>query len=59
MAYHRDIGIMGMDVNVTLGRPGFRINKRRGKTGKVPLRHRITKEETAQFMKDNFDTVIE
>ena len=59
MVYHRDIGIMGFAVNVTLERAGFRVNKRRGKKGKVPNRHRITMEETEKFMEDNFKTTIE
>jgi len=59
MIYHREVGIMGLDVNITLGRAGFRINRRRGKTGRVPNRHRITKEETEKFMEDNFKTIIE
>ena len=59
MVYYRDIGIMGLDVSVTLERAGFRINKRKRKKGKVPLRHRITKEETEKFMEDNFNIIIE
>jgi len=43
--YNPEIGIMGMDVCVTLERPGFRIKKRRMKPRKVGKKHRIQKEE--------------
>ncbi len=58
IVYQREIGIIGLDVSVTLARAGFRVNRRR-KKGRVPNRHRITKEETEQFMKDNFNTITE
>ena len=43
--YDPDIGIMGMDVCVTLSRPGFRIAKRMIKPKKIGKKHRISKEE--------------
>jgi len=43
--YDPEIGIVGMDVCVTLERPGFRIKKRRIKPRKVGKKHRISKEE--------------
>lgn len=58
MEYMADVGIMGLEVCVTLTRAGLKIGERKIKRGKVPLRHRITKEETAQFMMEKFGTKI-
>jgi len=59
MTYQRDIGIKGLDVCVTLTRPGIRVSKRKISVGKTPKRHKISREETAQFMRENFNTKIE
>jgi|TARA_B100001964_G_C14000171_1_gene494626 large subunit ribosomal protein L5 len=53
--YDPDIGIMGLEVCLTLERPGFRIKKRKIKRRKIPIKHRITKEEAIDYMKKNFD----
>jgi len=58
MAYNRDIGILGLEVCVTLWRAGKRITERKIKNGRIPKRHRITKEETIEFIKQNFKTEI-
>ena len=55
MKYDPDIGILGMNVSVTFEKPGYRINRRKIQNHKVPNRHRITKEETMQYMKENFN----
>lgn len=57
--YQRDIGIIGLDVCVTLTRPGLRVCKRKISVGKIPKRHRISRDETAQFIRENFNTKIE
>jgi len=56
--YDPEIGIFGMDVNVVFKRPGYRVARRRLKRAKVPQRHRITREEAMQFMRDNFNLNI-
>lgn len=56
--YQRDIGILGFDVVATLKRKGFRISKRRRAKAKIPLRHKINKEETIKFFVDNFNIKI-
>lgn len=43
--YDPEIGIVGMDVCVTLERPGFRIKNKRIRPRKVGKNHRIKKEE--------------
>ena len=56
MEYQRDIGIMGLDVTVVFKRAGRRVGIRKIKTGKVPARQRINKEEIIKFMEENFQT---
>ncbi|MFH0798098.1 MAG: 50S ribosomal protein L5 [Candidatus Woesearchaeota archaeon] len=52
--YNMDIGIIGLEIAVTLNRPGFRIKKRKIKAKRIPRRHRISKEEAMNFIKDKF-----
>ena len=56
MEYQRDIGIMGLDVTVVFKRAGRRVGIRKIKTGKIPIRQRISKEEIIKFMEENFQT---
>ncbi len=49
--YDPDIGIFGMDVCVVLKRRGYRVAKRRRCRSKVGSRHRITKEETVEWLR--------
>ncbi len=53
--YDPEIGIMGLQACVTLERPGFRIRKRKIKQKKVPLKHRIKKQEAIEFMKKKYN----
>ena len=52
--YDPKIGIMGLQVCVTLERPGFRIKRRRIMTRKIPPRHRISRQEAIDFMSKSF-----
>lgn len=58
MAYNREIGILGLEVCATLSRAGKRITEKRLNMGRIPKRHRITKEETVEFIIKNFNTEI-
>jgi large subunit ribosomal protein L5 len=49
--YDPDIGIFGMDVCVVLKRRGYRVAKRRRCRAKVGKSHRITKEETIEWLR--------
>lgn len=57
--YDPKIGIMGLEVCVTLERPGYRIKRRRLLPRKIPTRHRISKQEAISFMANNFNTKVE
>ena len=52
--YSTEIGMFGLDVAVTLARPGYRIKYRRLKKKKIPKEHRISKEEAMEFIKKEF-----
>ena len=54
--YQRDIGIRGLDVTVTFKRAGKRIKLKKTKTGHVPKKQNISKEEIIKFMGENFKT---
>jgi|TARA_B100002003_G_C14103989_1_gene530984 large subunit ribosomal protein L5 len=56
--YDPDIGIMGLQVCITLERPGFRIKRRNFQRKKIPLSHKIKKEEAIDFMQKNFNVKI-
>ena len=43
--YDPKIGIMGLEVCVTLERPGYRIKRRRLLARKIPARHRVSRQE--------------
>jgi len=56
--YDPEIGIIGLQVCLTLERPGFRIKRRRlGKT-KIGNSHQIKKEDAIEYMKTKFNVVI-
>jgi len=59
MRYDPDIGIFGMNVAVTFEKPGYRIKRRRIQHKKIPNKHQVTKEETMEFMKQEFHVNIE
>ena len=51
VSYDPDVGIFGMDVCVSLRRRGYRVARRRRAKAKVGKDHRITREETIEFLK--------
>jgi large subunit ribosomal protein L5 len=57
--YDPDVGILGMDVAVTLTRPGYRIKDRRLRPGKIGHNHRIKPEESVEWVKKEFGVKIE
>jgi large subunit ribosomal protein L5 len=56
--YDPQLGIKGFDVLVTLKKPGYRIKRRKiGKT-KIPLKHRVTKNDAIEFVKTKFGVEV-
>lgn len=56
--YDPKIGVLGLQVCVTLEKPGYRIKKRKIETKKIPIRHMISKEEAMNFMQKEFGIKI-
>jgi len=52
--YDPSIGLLGMDVCVTLERPGYRVKKRKLKKSKIGKKHIVTKEEAIEWLKQKF-----
>lgn len=50
--YDPEIGIFGMDICVSLSRPGYRVKKRRMKKTRIGSKHILTPEEAIIFVKE-------
>lgn len=57
--YDPDLGVMGLEMNITLERPGFRVKKRKLIKGKIGGKHLVSKEEAIKFMKDKFGVEVQ
>ena len=55
--YDPNIGIYGMDVTVTMTRPGYRVSKRDQRTRSIPNSHRLTPADALAFLQAEFDDV--
>jgi large subunit ribosomal protein L5 len=55
--YNPEIGIFGMDVCVSLTRPGYRVAKKRDRHP-IGKDHRIGKEEAIRFFKEEFGAEV-
>jgi large subunit ribosomal protein L5 len=58
MRYDPEIGIFGMDVCVSIQRPGRRITRRRIMKKKLPKEHRMTRDEAVSFMKEKYNADV-
>ena len=56
--YSHEVGMLGLDVCVTLKRPGFRIKYRKIQKRKIPKKHRINREEAIEWFKKNYGVSI-
>jgi len=56
--YDPKIGIMGLQVCITLERPGYRIKKRKILARKIPARHKISKQDAISFMTNSYNTKV-
>ncbi|MEM5879384.1 MAG: 50S ribosomal protein L5 [Candidatus Aenigmatarchaeota archaeon] len=56
--YSHQVGMLGLDICVSLKRPGFRIKCRRVQKRKIPRKHKINKEEAMEWVKNNFGVEI-
>ena len=56
--YNPEIGIFGMDVCVTLRRPGGRVARRRRAAGRIAKVHRINAEEAQGWLTEKFSAEV-
>lgn len=51
--YKHELGMIGMDISVSMSRPGYRV-KRRRRVSKIGSSHLLKREESIMFIKDVF-----
>ena len=56
--YDPDIGIFGMDISITMKKPGYRIKKRRIQRRKLPHRHHVSREEAMNYIAKTFNVKV-
>ncbi len=56
--YDPELGIIGMDVIVSLSRPGERVALRRLKRARISRRHRVTREEGIKYAREVLGVTI-
>ena len=56
--YDPKIGILGLEVSISLSRPGFNIKLRSRRKTKVGKNHRITKNDAIKFLTEEFGVKI-
>jgi len=57
--YDPQIGIYGLDVTVTVVRPGYRVSKRDQETRSIPSGHQMTPEDAANYIEASFDVEVD
>lgn len=56
--YKPEIGIFGMDICVSISRPGYRVKKRRRERARIGSKHVLTPEEAMVFAEDSLGVEI-
>ena len=56
--YDPGLGIVGMDVMVSVERPGYRVARRKRVKSKVGRSHRVFREGAVEFIKNRFGTRV-
>jgi large subunit ribosomal protein L5 len=56
--YDPNVGIYGLDVTVSLTRPGHRVSKRDVVSRSLPEKHRLDPEDAARFLETAFDAEV-
>lgn len=56
--YTPEIGTMGLEVAITLEKPGWRVKKRKLQTSQIGKRQLITKQEAIDFVTKQFNVTI-
>lgn len=56
--YDPNLGIIGMDIMATVERPGYRVARRRRAKSRIGRSHKVTREESIEFIKQNFGVEV-
>ncbi|MGB0653298.1 MAG: 50S ribosomal protein L5 [Thermoplasmatota archaeon] len=56
--YDPDVGVFGMDVALTLEKPGHRIKHRRLLARKVPQKQRVSRDEAKEYLTSEFNMEV-
>jgi large subunit ribosomal protein L5 len=56
--YDPELGIFGMNINVSIIRPGYRIALRKRRRSRVGASHRVKSSEAIEFMKERFGAEV-
>lgn len=56
--YDPNIGIYGMDFFVIIGRPGYRVARRKRCRASVGINHQVTKDDTIKWFKQKYDASV-
>lgn len=57
--YNPEIGIFGMDINVVLVRPGYRIARKSRKRAKIGKSHRISREYAISYFQEQYGAEVQ
>jgi len=57
--YNPSIGLYGLDVTVVLNRAGSRIKRRRRSSKSIPISHRLTTEESVNYIESTFNVEVQ
>ena len=58
LKYDPSTGIYGLDFFVVLGRPGYRVSRKKHAPGRVGIGHRVTRADAIQWIKDTFNADV-
>lgn len=56
--YSPELGIIGMDISVTLDRPGYRVKRRRRARSKIGSAHLLTSDEAISFVEEKLGVEV-
>ncbi len=57
--YDPNVGIFGMDVSLTIERPGYRVKKRRISKRKISKHHLVGREDSLKFLQEQYKIALE
>jgi len=58
LEYDPEIGIYGMDVMVSIERPGYRIKRRKAQQKQVPVTHKLTRDDSVSFLNSKYGVEV-